>query len=198
MSEEKRLLPERRGMVSGGSLQVMRRRSKSSPSNGTCFHLEPFGTMQALVWAWSAEDPPPSRCLLGRGTGRPPWGQQPFRARLARRWLMSSGGATTVRLVDGGWWECDVHGVSQPQGCFQPGVHHNKSRKSKSHHTPVPVTKTLRQLSSAQERFPRASTCPWDSRTPAVSITWLSDRTRDLLLDPRPWRNPQGRPSTSY
>lgn len=42
------------------------------------------------------QDPPPSRCLLGRGTGRHQWEQHPFTARLAKRWLMSSGGATIV------------------------------------------------------------------------------------------------------
>lgn len=69
MSEERRLLPERRGMVSGGSLQVMRRRSRSSPSNGTNFHLEPFGTRQALVLARAA----------GVRVGHPPppcWGEE--------------------------------------------------------------------------------------------------------------------------
>lgn len=84
VSEERWLLPERRGMVSGGSLQVMRRRSKSSPSNGTNFHLEPFGTTQALVLARSAGvrvgHPPPPCCLLGRGRDKHQWGRCLFTA----------------------------------------------------------------------------------------------------------------------
>lgn len=74
LSQERRLLPDSRGMVSGGSLQVMRRRSSSSPSSGTNFHLEPFGTTQALVLARSAGvgvgHPPPPCCFWGQqGTG---------------------------------------------------------------------------------------------------------------------------------
>lgn len=88
VSEERWLLPERRGMVSGGSLQVMRRRSSSSPSSGTNFHLEPFGTRQALVLARSAGvkvgHPPPPCCLLGTGRDKHQWGRWLLTARVPR------------------------------------------------------------------------------------------------------------------
>jgi len=53
--------------------------------------------------------------------------------------------------------------------------------------------KSLQQLSSAQERFPYSLLCAQDGRTLGVPITLLSERIRDLLLDPMPWRTPPGK-----
>lgn len=70
--------------------------------------------------------------------------------------------------------------------------------ESQSHHMPVPVMKSLRQLFSAQERFPHSFVCTQDGRILGTPITLHSERTRDSVPDPRSWRTPQGRPSRSY
>lgn len=156
MSEERRLLPERRGMVSGGSLQVMRRRSSSSPSNGTNFHLEPFGTRQALVLARPAGvrvgHPPPPCCLLGRGRDKHQWGR--FTARSQPVFQV---GAEEFRwcnhLVGGEWWERDTQRVSQPLDCFPALCPSWQKVRVKVPPHACPCMKSLQQLSSAQRGF---------------------------------------------